>query len=244
MHRNALIIILLIAGGVAIGQDAETVLSAPQNWKSEIIPFPINFAPDIDYVGFEDLRFCPGWSDSTKQDFWSYTFVWYIEKAAVSTEASLTEAFNLYYDGLMGVDRQVESDSIGTNKLDKTLCLFVKTAEGFSGKMRVYDNFFSKDYMTLNIKVRESFCPKMNKQIIFCDISPNAFDHEVWGMFENVELKKGACESEVQIEVEIEREIEMEPSPIRAQGLEDRRRKTEVISSTLHLSNHSQTFTP
>ena len=53
----------------------------------------------------------------------------------------------------------------------------------------MYDKFFSKDYITLNIKVKESFCPKTNKQIIFCDISPKELDHEVWGIFDDVELK-------------------------------------------------------
>ena len=97
------------------------------------------------------------------------------------TESILTESFNAYYDGLMGVDHN--------DQLDKTLCLFVKTDEGFTGKMRVYDRFFTKDYMTLNIEVRETFCPKTNKQIIFCDISPKAFGHEVWSMFDDVKLK-------------------------------------------------------
>ncbi|MCK5457442.1 MAG: hypothetical protein KAI45_09980 [Melioribacteraceae bacterium] len=55
--------------------------------------------------------------------------------------------------------------------------------------MRVYDKFFSKDYIPLNIKVKESFCPKTNKQTFFCDISPKELDHEVWGIFDDVELK-------------------------------------------------------
>lgn len=105
------------------------------------------------------------------------------------TESKLTESFNSYYDGLMGVDINNYDDTTKLNQLDKTICLFVKTNKGFTGKMRVDDRFFTKDYITLNIKVRESFCPKTNKQIIFCDISPKAFDHEVWGIFDDVELK-------------------------------------------------------
>ena len=180
-----MLIILTISSVFSFGQEKETVLSAPDNWKSEIIPFPLGFAPSIDFVGFEDLRFSPGWKDSTSQEFWAYSFVWYIEKNSAMTESKLTEYFNSYYDGLMGVDLNDQSDSY---RIDKTLCLFIKTNEGFVGKMRVYDKFFSKDYMTLNIKVKESFCPKTNKQIIFCDISPKAFDHAVWGIFDDVEL--------------------------------------------------------
>lgn len=193
MYPKSILILLLftLSSIIALGQERETVLTAPDNWQSEIIPFPINFAPDIEYVGFEDLRFSPKWSDSTSQNFWTYTFVWYIEKDAPLTEEKLTESFNSYYDGLMKVDFHHRVDSI--HQVDNTICLFIKTDEGFSGKMRVYDNFFTKKHMVLNIQVRESFCPKTNKQIIFCDISPQAFDHAVWKIFEEVTLKV-ACD--------------------------------------------------
>jgi hypothetical protein len=169
-------------------------LSAPDNWQSEILTFPLGFAPSVDFVGFEDLRFAPGWNDPGSQEFWAYTFVWYIEIDSAMTEKKLTETFNSYYDGLMGVDDNNRADTANSNqsdsyRMDKTLCLFVKTQEGFSGKMRVYDRFFTKDYMLLNIKIKESFCPKTNKQIILCDISPKAFDHEVWAIFDDVKLK-------------------------------------------------------
>lgn len=191
MHKMSVLVLILftISSTISFGQETQTVLSAPNNWKIEIIHFPMGFAPAIDFVGFEDLRFSPGWSDSTSQEFWTYCFVWYIEKDSPMTENMLTESFNSYYDGLMGTESKNQADTTNSNQLDKTICLFVKTNEGFSGKMRVYDRFFSKDYMTLNIKVKESFCPKMNKQIVLCDISPQAFDHEVWGIFDDVRIK-------------------------------------------------------
>lgn len=183
-----ILFIFTISSLITIGQESESVLSAPDNWKSEIIPFPLGFAQEIDFVGFEDLRFAPNWTDSTSQEFWTYTFVWYIEKGPAMTENKLTETFNMYYDGLMGVDQNNETDNASSIKLDKTQCSFIKTNDGFTGKMRVYDRFFTKDYMTLNIKVKETFCPEMNKQIILCDISPKEFSHEVWKIFDEVEL--------------------------------------------------------
>jgi hypothetical protein len=194
MKKNKILTLLLLLFipflGISQSQGDSilTVLEAPENWQSEIIPFPLGFAPDIDFVGFEDLRFSPGWSDSTSQNFWTYMFVWYIEKNSSLTESKLTELFNSYYDGLMGVDIN-NADSTNSNKLDKTFCLFIKTNEGFKGKMRVYDRFFTKDYLSLNIKIKESSCPKTNKQIIQCEISPKAFDDSSWEIFDNVKLK-------------------------------------------------------
>ena len=167
-------------------QEQETVLSSPDNWQSEILTFPLGFAQDIDLVGFEDLRFAPGWSDSTSQEFWAYMFVWYVEKNSAMTEQKLTEYFNSYYDGLMGINNR---DTTKINQLDKTICLFIKTTEGFTGKMRVYDRFFTKDYIILNIKIKESFCDNTNKQIILCDITPKNFNHEVWNIFDDVKIK-------------------------------------------------------
>jgi len=182
-----LILFLLIFNSVITsGQEYETVLSSPDNWQSEIIPFPISFAPEIDFTGFEDLRFSPGWADKTDEAFWAYCFVWYVEKDSALTESKLTEYFNEYYDGLMGVDIKNAEDSTKSNQLDHTLCLFIKTDKDFKGKMRVYDSFFSNDYMILNITVKESFCPAKNKQIIRCDISPKPFDHKVWDIFDDV----------------------------------------------------------
>lgn len=190
MNKKTVLILFIftISCYTTFGQENEAILSAPDNWKSEIIPFPIGFAPSIDFVGFEDLRFSPGWNDSSSKEFWTYSFVWYIETYGAMTESKLTESFKSYYDGLMGVDMQNQADTTNSNKLDKTLCLFIKTNEGFSGKIRVYDAFFTKNYMTLNIKVKETFCPKTNKQTILCDISPKAFDHVVWTIFNDVKL--------------------------------------------------------
>ena len=148
--KSVLIFILIIVNSIiSFGQEKKTVLNAPKDWKSEIIPFPLGFAQQIDFVGFEDIRFAPKWNDSGSEEFWTYTFVWYIEKYGAMTESKLTETFSSYYNGLMGVDIANQSDTTKSNQLDETLCLFVKTNEGFSGKMRVYDRFFTKDYVIL-----------------------------------------------------------------------------------------------
>jgi hypothetical protein len=191
MRKTAFFIFILMTFNIAItfGQEYETVLSSPDNWQKEIIPFPISFAPGIDFTGFEDLRFAPGWADKTGQEFWAYCFVWYIEKDSALSESKLTGYFTEYYDGLMGVDIKNAEDSAKSNQLDHTLCLFIKTGEGFKGKMRVYDSFFTKDYLILNIIVKESFCSEANKQVIRCDISPKPFDDKVWEIFDDVRLK-------------------------------------------------------
>ncbi len=190
MKHTTLLILFIITSLFLSAQEEESVLSAPEGWKSEIIPFPLGFAQEIEFNGFEELRFAPQWTDSTSLQFWTYMFVWYIETGPAMTEQILTENFNLYYDGLMGVDESQKSEDPKVTKLDKTQCSFVQTDDGFSGNMRVWDRFFTKKYISLNIKVSETFCPSSNKQVVRCDISPQSFDHKVWKLFEQVILIK------------------------------------------------------
>ena len=58
MHKKSVLVLILftISSVITFGQEKETVLSAPDNWQSEILTFPLGFAPTIDFVGFEDLR--------------------------------------------------------------------------------------------------------------------------------------------------------------------------------------------
>jgi hypothetical protein len=188
---TALLLIMLCFTATSFGQEEKTVLSAPDSWLKEIIPFPLSFAPSIPYVGFEDLRFAPDWSDSTNQNFWTYMFVWYVDKSAPVNKESLSKYFNAYYDGLMQIEDQ-NKDTFKDKPLQKTYSAFIKMANCYTGEMRVYDNFFTKNYITLNIRVKETFCEKMNKQIIRCDLSAQPFTHEVWDQFDLVAVK-GKC---------------------------------------------------
>ncbi|MEM6633336.1 MAG: hypothetical protein AAF694_26930, partial [Bacteroidota bacterium] len=179
---------LVILYTMGLAQEPQTILRAPEGWNSEIISFPLGFAPSIDFVGFEDIRFAPGWADPSSEQFWTYHFVWFLEKKDNMDEEILTETLTRYYDGLMQAVLTELSDTTHSDTLDKTLCLFVQTDEGFTGKIRVFDAFFTKEPITLNVKVKEYMCKETNKQAIAFDISPQGFDHKVWQGFKEIQL--------------------------------------------------------
>ena len=58
---------------------AEYSLPLPDKWTKEVFSIPISFAPEINYKGHEEIRFAPGWGDSTKNDYWTYAFLWCID---------------------------------------------------------------------------------------------------------------------------------------------------------------------
>lgn len=193
MNKTIIFLLLFVSSSfLTFGQVEKSVLSAPEGWAKEIIPFPIGFAKSIDLVGFEDLRFTPNWRDKDSPNFWTYTFVWYVEKGDSVTESKLSEMLEAYFDGLMKIDFLMLT---APTKPDRTVSVFMKTAEGFKGRMRVHDNFFTKKNMILHAKVKESFCEVTNKQIILFQFSPKGFDDSVWQMFEQVKLI-AKCEKE------------------------------------------------
>jgi hypothetical protein len=73
----------------------------PPGWRSEVIKFPLDFAPSIAHRGFEDLRFPPGFFDPASGDYWSYAFLWRTEDAAELDAAALGAEVTEYFRGLI-----------------------------------------------------------------------------------------------------------------------------------------------
>ena len=183
MRYLCLCFFLLCSSMVLRAQHETSIMQAPDDWISEIIPFPLGFALDIPFQGFEELRFAPSWSDSTSQEFWTYTFVWYLEGEPVTfTEAYLEEVLESYYNGLMGA-------VAGTGEApEKALCLVVQDGATFVGKLRTYDSFFTRHSITLNFSGAVQFCPETQRQLLRIQLSPQPFTHPVWEKLEEVKI--------------------------------------------------------
>ncbi|MCE9576317.1 MAG: hypothetical protein K8W52_24430 [Deltaproteobacteria bacterium] len=89
---------VLPADPAARGQAA---WATPAGWKSETIPFPIEFAPLLLHRGVEELRFAPGMFDPAKPGYWSYAFVWRVEDPTVLDAPALARELTGYYQGLI-----------------------------------------------------------------------------------------------------------------------------------------------
>jgi hypothetical protein len=72
----------------------------PAGWRSEIIPFPLDFAPSLAHRGKEELRFPPGFFDPAAGDYWSYAFVWRLDDVAQLDAAALGAELTTYFRGL------------------------------------------------------------------------------------------------------------------------------------------------
>lgn len=195
MKTTFLTIALFTVSILAFSQEEKTlgVLESDTTWLKEIIKFPINFAPEINYEGFEELRFAKKWRDPSNEDFWCYSFAWYIENNETQSVNRLEKHIKLYYDGLMtAVNKKKDFE------VPETTVLFIKTPnhiEGidFIGKIYVYDAFTSEDMITLNVKVKEEYCTSKKSSVIIFQLSPQNFNHDIWNRFDEIRVKSDYC---------------------------------------------------
>lgn len=80
---------------------ADSPWPVPPGWRTEVIKFPLDFAPSIAHRGVEEIRFPPGFFDPTAADYWSYAFIWRIEDAAKLDAAALGAELTAYFRGLI-----------------------------------------------------------------------------------------------------------------------------------------------
>jgi len=155
----------------------------PKGWQTERIAFPIEFAPKINYTGFEDLRFTPGWEFTTSEEHWCYAFLWWLNGNPKINDKALEENLKIYYTGL--VEGNIRKRNIPAAKVIPAATI-IKQIETSQNDVETYKGSITiTDYLdivlnpiTLNCLVHKKNCGD-NTVLIF-EISPKAFDHEVW----------------------------------------------------------------
>jgi hypothetical protein len=192
--KHYVTILLLCFNALLFAQEKQDleIFETDSTWIKEIIEFPIGFAQEIKYEGFEDLRFPEGWSKEDSPNFWSYVWAWYINGTEKVTTNDLEKNIQYYFDGLLGLDFY----KIDDKPLRKTNAVFIKKTESqFVGKVKTHDTRYTKKPMTLNVTVETSFCEQENKTIIHFRFSPKPFDNTVWDTLDEVKLKSDVCKN-------------------------------------------------
>lgn len=166
-------------------------LPLPKGWTKEVFPIPISFAPEINYKGHEEIRFAPGWADSSKADYWSYAFVWCLDADPGLTDSIIASNLRYYYNGLVRANsRQFH---ISNAKLNTTQTAFEKIPPGKEELQAYRGSISMTDYMkgttqVLHALVHVKYCSTVSKFIVFHGISPQPFTHSIWNSLEDIWL--------------------------------------------------------
>jgi hypothetical protein len=182
MKQTLIALCFLFFAGKGICQQATYTLPLPAKWGVEKIAFPIGFAPSIPYKGIEEIRFTPGWGDNKSAEYWSYTFLWFIEGAPIINQDTLKNCLTQYYNGLYLSNQKTDPPAdknfshIQLKKVDKAK----DDLETYEGKISTL-NFLNKLPFTLNARAHIRKYATGNHTAVLFEISPQDFKHEVWG---------------------------------------------------------------
>ena len=170
-------------------QTAETpfVLTVDSQWHTEIIEFPLSFAPEIKFEGYEDLRFLKSWNDRNSDEFWSYGYAWILNKDPELSESNLSEKINSYYNGLMNLNSNDPEKSV--QKTSSTFTKSKSSEDHYTGNIETLDAFFTKEPLKFNVQVESSYCEALQKHIVLFHLSPKSFEDEVWKQLKRIKPK-------------------------------------------------------
>ena len=166
------------------------MLDIPKGWDVERFLLPIDFAPQIQYKGVEDIRFAPGWGDSTSSEYWSYSFLWYMEGRPEINADIIASNLQYYYKGLIG--RNIEKRNIPADKIFTPKTAFEKIKTSVDDKETFQGTIYMLDYMqqkpvTLNAIVHLKACETVkDKTFVFYEISPKPLTDDVWKKLDNL----------------------------------------------------------
>ncbi|MDP9079152.1 MAG: hypothetical protein M3O71_17125 [Bacteroidota bacterium] len=187
MKQALIILAFLFFGKAAICQQATYTLPLPAKWGVEKIAFPISFAPAINYKATEEIRFMPGWSDAKSAEYWSYTFVWFIEGTPFINDDSLKQDLLQYYNGLYTSNQK--ADPAGSKSLTHLGLKKVATAPADS---KTYEgiivtlNFLNRQPLTLNARIHIRRYPAVNNSAVLFEISPQDYKHNNWTQMDEI----------------------------------------------------------
>ncbi len=156
---------------------------APKGWTTEKIEFPISFAPQIPYSGYESLCFSPEWEYVKSDQHWAYAFVWWLNDNPDINAESLQQNMSLYYTGLL--HSNIEKRNIPQADLITPTATITKIAtapgdkETYSGSIQMLDYLdLLHPAILLNCLIHKKDCS--NHVALLFQISPKPFNHSVW----------------------------------------------------------------
>ncbi|MGE0549969.1 MAG: hypothetical protein AB7R00_23075 [Kofleriaceae bacterium] len=115
-------------------------------WRSETIPFPLEFAPTLAHRGVEELRFAPGFFDPAAPGYFTYAFVWRTEDAAQLDATALGTELTAYFRGL--IDAVDEHKRI-TARDEIVARAQASGADAFAIDATIYDAFKTAERLQL-----------------------------------------------------------------------------------------------
>ncbi|SDB37317.1 hypothetical protein SAMN03097699_0970 [Flavobacteriaceae bacterium MAR_2010_188] len=189
--RIILITLILLFTYTVFSQDSlETrIFKADSSWAKETFKFPIGFAPELVYSGFEEAVFPPGWGNQESPEFWSYAFAWKVENIDSLSQKKLEEDLKLYFDGLMATRKTQKHDSVFRTQVQLKSISSIENEHVYTGQIKLFDGFRTKKVLILNTKVTVHNYFEESIDLLLFRFSPKDFEDEIWKRLDALELE-------------------------------------------------------
>ncbi len=174
------IVVLLLLVPMARADDI--LPKTPEEWKYERIDFPLSFAPDITYAGFEELRFAPGMFNAKSETYFTYIFAMKLDGIHNVDAALLKDLLTKYYRGLCravwGEDE--EKPDFSSITADVTTGETLGKVYHFKATIPMIDAFVTRKPVRLQLDIQTHVDTANNHTLIVAQVSPKLKDHNVW----------------------------------------------------------------
>ena len=174
--------ILILMAFTEPADSCELLPKTPPDWRYERIEFPLPFAPELKYKGFEELRFAPGMFNAKSDTYFTYVFAMKITND-VSIDAKFLKTFlETYFRGLCKTVAKDSDFDIDASKILATVRenhYEAPQSRDFRVVLDSFDPFVTGKPLKLNLEmlVVET---QPNDHRIFAAVSPKPTDSTVW----------------------------------------------------------------
>lgn len=160
---------------LAAPQESKLLPETPADWRFERLDFPLSFAPDLEFEGFEELRFAPGMFDPDSDSYFSYVLAIRLEEEIDVDGEFLESFFDAYYRGLCRAVGEGQGLSLDLSKVSTRV---ERGARGFLATIDMFDPFVTGEAMRLHLEL--DVHPGSRTTELFGLASPLAKDTAIW----------------------------------------------------------------
>lgn len=175
--------ILLLLTPLAEPGDSATLLpKTPPDWRFERIDFPLPFAPELKYDGFEELSFAPGMFNAESDTYFTYIFAMHLTNEITVDAGLLQSLLETYFRGLCRTVAKGTDFHIDLSKISATVHEVHNEAvrsRPFVVTLDTFDPFVTGKPLKLHLEVLVVERSR-NDHRIFAAISPKPADSPVW----------------------------------------------------------------
>ena len=162
------------------------VFTAPDDWRSEVVTFPLSFAPELGYEGHGDVRFAPGMFTAGADDFWTYSFVWWLPADTEISAERLSADMDTYFSGLAALIMASRELDVPEHNASAHFTARGEASAAASqnlslkGRVETLDAFATQSPVALNAHVDTVPCPEQDRLALIFAFSPQPYAHENW----------------------------------------------------------------